>query len=532
MTPAAPLTDDAGLVARSLSGNREAFGQIISRYQALVCSVAYSATGRLDQSEDLAQETFLAAWRQLRDLREPGRLRAWLCGIARNLVHNSLRREKSDPARAGDPLETAHQLASPAPLPVEQAISRQEEAILWRSLEQIPESYREPLVLFYREHKSVEQVAASLELPEDLVRQRLSRGRKLLHEQVAAFVEGALERSRPGAAFTSSVLAALPMAGGSASAAGAGLGAIKGSALGSPAGLLAIFNLLFGPGVGLLGSYLSVRAALDGTRTARERDEVLRQVRAVVPGVVIFVAGLVLAGIFGEAWEAWPLALGLGGIALSCFYAGWLARLTLRSIARMRQLRAKERSLFPEAFPDGADRYELRSRITLLGLPLWHIRFEPPAVDVGPAIGWIAIGDRAIGVLFALGQVATALVSVGTLSVGVIAVGGISAGLISMGGVAIGLLVVGGTAFGLYAAGGLAFGWSGAAGGIACARDWAVGGHAFAAHANDAAARDRFTGLHADQVLFALLLLIFSLSIIPTAWLAWRARRQRNRNLP
>jgi DNA-directed RNA polymerase specialized sigma24 family protein len=60
------------LVAQSLDGNRDAFGRIISRYQSLVSSLAYSATGSLGQSEDLAQETFITAWKHLRDVRETG----------------------------------------------------------------------------------------------------------------------------------------------------------------------------------------------------------------------------------------------------------------------------------------------------------------------------------------------------------------------------------------------------------------------------------------------------------------------------
>ena len=84
--------NDAELVAATLSGSRDAFGHIVARYQSLVCALAYSATGSLSQSEDLAQETFFTAWKQLRSLREPGRLRSWLCGIARNLINNWLRR--------------------------------------------------------------------------------------------------------------------------------------------------------------------------------------------------------------------------------------------------------------------------------------------------------------------------------------------------------------------------------------------------------------------------------------------------------
>ena len=61
MTQAATLIDlsDSELVTRSLAGNRDAFGWIVARYQSLLCSLAYSATGSLNQSEDLAQETFI-----------------------------------------------------------------------------------------------------------------------------------------------------------------------------------------------------------------------------------------------------------------------------------------------------------------------------------------------------------------------------------------------------------------------------------------------------------------------------------------
>ena len=74
----------------------------------------------------------------------------------------------------------------------------------------MPETYREPLVLYYRQHKSVENVAATLELNEDAVRKRLIRGREMLQERVLEIVEGTLARTNPGPAFTSNVMAALP----------------------------------------------------------------------------------------------------------------------------------------------------------------------------------------------------------------------------------------------------------------------------------------------------------------------------------
>jgi RNA polymerase sigma factor (sigma-70 family) len=261
--------NDAELVAESLAGNRDAFGQIIARHQSLVCSLAYSATGSLSQSEDLAQETFVAAWKQLAGLREPEKLRAWLCGIARNLISKTLRRQGREPSHAAEPLAAADESSTSEPLPSEQLISREEEAILWRSIERIPEIYREPLVLFYREHQSIEAVAQNLELTEDAVKQRLSRGRKMLHEQVLAFVEGALEKTSPGRNFTLGVLAALPMGIASAKAATVGAAIAKGGA--AAKGVMTVGSL--GGLFAMLGSaYVSFRAQADDSKSPRERQ--------------------------------------------------------------------------------------------------------------------------------------------------------------------------------------------------------------------------------------------------------------------
>src|SRR5215475_13262212 len=111
---------DAELVARSLAGDRDAFSRIVSRYQTLICSLAYSRIGNLGQSEDIAQETFITAWKHLRLLREPAKLRSWLCGIVRNRVHKNLRREGREPASCAEPLESLDESASTEALPSEQ----------------------------------------------------------------------------------------------------------------------------------------------------------------------------------------------------------------------------------------------------------------------------------------------------------------------------------------------------------------------------------------------------------------------------
>ncbi|HUC86236.1 MAG TPA: sigma-70 family RNA polymerase sigma factor, partial [Candidatus Acidoferrales bacterium] len=308
MTPCA-VSNDAELVNAALGGNRDAFGQIVTRYQSLICSLAYSATGSLGQSEDLAQETFITAWKHLAHLRERDKLRSWLCGIARNRINSFLRREGREPVRVAEPLENVSESHACEPLPVDETITNEEAAILWRSIERIPEIYREPLILFYREHQSVEAVAARLDLSEEAVKQRLSRGRKMLHKQILAFVEGALERTSPGKAFTLGVIAALPFMSATAKAAGVGAAAAKGGALAKATGVGAKMQSLlkfFGPlgAIISLGGWLGYKMGGDAAKSQPQRESVGRFWNVVAAGLVVFVFLPLLLGV--------PLMLLLG----------------------------------------------------------------------------------------------------------------------------------------------------------------------------------------------------------------------------
>lgn len=486
------VLNDTELVAESLAGDRDAFGQIVARYQTLICSLVYSATGSLRQSEDLAQDTFVTAWKELRHLREPGRLRSWLCQIARNLTYDTLRGQGREPAHGAGPIETAHDVPAPEPLPSEQAIRHEEEALLWLSLEKIPETYREPLVLFYREHQSVERVALSLELTEDAVKQRLSRGRKLLQEQVLAFVEGTLARTSPGQAFTVGVLAALPMFTMSAKAATIAAAAAKGSAAAKSAGLVGLANAVLGPVVMFLSLYFGFRLDRDSARSPQRREFVIKCYRILVACIVMFtlaVFSLILGG--GHFAEHHPrlfagLLIGLG-VAWTIVFG--ILNLWMRE--RRRKLREQEiaGSLSSPAGQAADFRpvplVEYRSKLSLLGLPLIHIRLRG-GLERGPVKAWIAAGDAAIGVIFAFGGLAIAPISFGGFSLGLLTLGGLGVGVVTVSGFSLGLWAVGGMAVGLQAFGGCAVAWSAAQGGVAVAHDFARGAVAIAAHANDA----------------------------------------------
>lgn len=264
------MPTDTELVASSLTGQKEAFASIVRRYQGMVSGVLYCMCGDLARSEDLAQETFIAAWKGLPQLRDHEQLPAWLRGIARRTALNARRREVRRPAPVhleddpGNPLAAGDE-------PVERLISREEQEVLWQALEQLPEQYREPMVLYYREEQSAAAVAAALELSEEAVRQRLSRGRGMLREQIAVIVERTLRATRPNAAFTLAVVAALPaMTTPQVAMAAVGAAAAKGSSAAKGLGMAGFLAMWIGP---MIAVFIGVRAATENLRRARSPRE-------------------------------------------------------------------------------------------------------------------------------------------------------------------------------------------------------------------------------------------------------------------
>lgn len=292
-------TREIQLLELCLKGDRGAFEHLVVQYQSLICSMAYSACGNLARSEDLAQETFVTDWQKLDRLRDRGKFKSWLCGIARNVINQSIRQQNRNPVAAASSLETVAESASTSPSPVEEAIRAEEESLVWQSLERIPVTYREPLVLFYREDHSIQRVAEALELTPDTVKQRLSRGRKMLKQEVATIVESTLTGSRPAKTFTAGVLVALPVITPEMAAASAAATAAKGSAAVKTSGMgIGIGSALLAPLIQLFIAGLGVKMQLDDVRP-RERRFIIRLLLIGLGLVVIFFGGLYAAPLMG-----------------------------------------------------------------------------------------------------------------------------------------------------------------------------------------------------------------------------------------
>jgi RNA polymerase sigma factor (sigma-70 family) len=289
-------TSETGLLQASLTGSTEAFGTIVQRYQSLICGITYSATGDFAKSRELAQETFISAWKGLGQLKDLNKFRSWLCTIARNLVSRSIREKQRDVISGAGTLESVGDVQSAEAGPVETAISREQQAVIWGALRQIPEQFREPMVLFYRQQQSIRQVAAGLGLSEDAAKQRLSRGRKLLKAEVASLVEDVLGRTGPKKAFTVAVIAALPALAPQAAAAGVAAVAAKGSPAAKVAFTTALSGAVLGPLLGLLGGLFGSWMSIKNAKSSQEKHFMIKCALAMWCELVVL---FLVLGLFG-----------------------------------------------------------------------------------------------------------------------------------------------------------------------------------------------------------------------------------------
>ena len=503
--PQSEISTDRVLVERTHSGDRAAFGTLVTRYQTLVCSIAYNACGDFGRSEDLAQETFVAAWRNLPKLTEPDRFRGWLCGIARNLANNARRRSTRQPTDGAEDESVLEASPVEAPSPLEAAVSREESATVWAALERLPETYREPLILFYREGHSMQRVAEDLELTEEAVRQRLSRGRALLRDEVNRTIEGVLTRTIPGAVFTAAVLSALPGVGTetarAASLAGGASLVAKGAAAAKGTTAIGLLSLLAGPLIGLIGGYLGFRAGYDRAESDRERHFLVRSFQMTTGMVLLMTVAFIVTVQAAQSWAPtnWAKAFAWTLVGSLTFTFG-ISGMSVALNRRWTQLRTEE-ALKRGTVPAKGCGFEWESPGRFLGIPWVSVRLSGRMGRGRPAVGWIAFGDVAVGLLVAVGGMAFGTVSIGGLALGTVALGGMGIGALALGGVGVGFYSFGGLSLGYMASGGLAvavqvaFGGMAVAihaaqGGLAVARDFAVGGSAHALHANDDLARE------------------------------------------
>lgn len=167
-------TDEAALVARSLAGDDDAFQALARRYYRPVAAFLLRRVDRPDVVEDLTQETFLEAFRAMRQGTRPEHFSSWLFGIASHRAGKWLRRRRPvlfDP----DAPPATPTIAPETTLLDEMEETRKRLADLDGALAQLPEDTRRLLHMKHQRGLTCEQIATELGRPTGTIKSLLSR---------------------------------------------------------------------------------------------------------------------------------------------------------------------------------------------------------------------------------------------------------------------------------------------------------------------------------------------------------------------
>jgi RNA polymerase sigma factor (sigma-70 family) len=298
-----------------------------------VSSIALAIVRDLDVSRDVAQDVFLAAWRDLAKLRNPASFLPWLRQITRNRAHHVLRthvraRRKGLLGDADAVLET---IADPRPDAAARLLAAEDRLVLAEALAGLPDETREVLTLYYREGQSTAQVAMLLDLEEAAVRKRLSRARAALKSALLERAARTLEETTPRHAFTAAIMAGLPIAG----PAGGSAAIAAQSALKASAGLkvlLTFAGAFAGAAGGVAGVLFGSRKLLRDARDDEERRGLYRFTAASVLVVIFFAAMFPVSNAVTHSPWAPILNFAVFIVALAVLHRAWLPRIIRRRL--------------------------------------------------------------------------------------------------------------------------------------------------------------------------------------------------------
>ena len=194
-SPAHP-TDDAALEAliqRARDGDLTAFNALVVRFQDPVYSLALRMLGSPPAAEDATQEAFIRAWSRLDSFRG-GRFQSWLFTIVANLSRDELRRRGRRPqtsldAARDDPDRASLDPADEGPSPEAVAEQGDLRSLLQSALAQLPDDWREVVVLSDVQDLAYDEIAEITGLPLGTVKSRLSRARGRLRDIIGSIAE-------------------------------------------------------------------------------------------------------------------------------------------------------------------------------------------------------------------------------------------------------------------------------------------------------------------------------------------------------
>ena len=178
------MTTDEQLVERALAGDGDAFGEVVRRWERKIYALAYGITGSVEEARDAAQETFIAAYRNLQGFRGEAKVSSWLHRIA---VNQCISRQRRARVRAETGLEEEAEAPNGQLLsdgaawsPARAAEAKERTEAVRRAVAALPPELREVVVLKEFEDLTFQEIADALQIPLSTVKSRLYTALKQL----------------------------------------------------------------------------------------------------------------------------------------------------------------------------------------------------------------------------------------------------------------------------------------------------------------------------------------------------------------
>ena len=180
-------SSDEELVALSQGGDLDSFNQLVLRWERPIYALAYRVIGREEEARDVAQETFLRAFRALKGFKGQAKFSSWLYRITLNLCRDWIRREKRAPVAQApegvDLVELAGE-ATPAETIEELVGRRQLGRAVSRAMAVLPEEQRTAIILKEYHGLTFQEIAELLDCPLSTVKTRLYQGLSVVRKQL------------------------------------------------------------------------------------------------------------------------------------------------------------------------------------------------------------------------------------------------------------------------------------------------------------------------------------------------------------
>ena len=159
----------------------ESFSQFVGQYEKLVFTVCFQMVRDYQEAQNLSQETFLSAFRNI-DRCPPEHYKPWLCRIATNKAKDHLKSAYA--RRVSAPGEEAMDALPAHGSPEEWLLAEEGETRIQERIRALPEPYHKVSILYFFEEKPVEEIAKLLNRPKKTVQTQLYRAKQILREQL------------------------------------------------------------------------------------------------------------------------------------------------------------------------------------------------------------------------------------------------------------------------------------------------------------------------------------------------------------